>query len=364
MNIGTNIYTLRKEKKITQSQLAEKLGVSIQSISKWENNLCAPDVSLFPIIADYFGVSIDRIFGYHINSYEKEVEAIIKAADYSMDTYKEIEIISNGLKKYPNSPDLKIYLAFSFSMVNRISTNRTERNEAVKKAIKLCNEVIETCKDVKQADKALNMLTRIYNETGNYGKAADAISKISADHYDWRLVETVIMLGLKKSYKEQLQFAEDSMWKLYWTMSRILSHVTNSLTENKEYEKAIAFFIANEKMLSIFDEGCPDFFSTYKMINCERKAKAYMKIGDKDNCLKALTDFIELSQKVKAGTQNEDFNIAVRNPTYFSDISEEIREEYLANIYSEETFNYYDEFLNDSSKYIELKKKYIEILHS
>ena len=39
MNIGTNIYTLRKEKKITQSQLAEKLGVSIQSISKWENNL-------------------------------------------------------------------------------------------------------------------------------------------------------------------------------------------------------------------------------------------------------------------------------------------------------------------------------------
>ena len=60
MNIGINIYTLRKEKKITQAQLAEKLGVSEQAISKWENNQCAPDVSLFPIIADYFGVSIDR----------------------------------------------------------------------------------------------------------------------------------------------------------------------------------------------------------------------------------------------------------------------------------------------------------------
>ena len=47
MNIGINIYTLRKEKKITQAQLAEKLGVSEQAISKWENNQCAPDVSLF-----------------------------------------------------------------------------------------------------------------------------------------------------------------------------------------------------------------------------------------------------------------------------------------------------------------------------
>ena len=98
MNIGTNIYTLRKEKKITQAQLAEKLGVSEQAVSKWENDQCAPDVSLFPIIADYFGVSIDRLFGYHMNSYNDEVEAVMKAADDSMNTYKEIEIISEGLK--------------------------------------------------------------------------------------------------------------------------------------------------------------------------------------------------------------------------------------------------------------------------
>ena len=63
MNIGKNIYTLRKEKKVTQAQLAEKLGVSEQAVSKWENDLCAPDVSMFPILADYFGVSIDHLFG-------------------------------------------------------------------------------------------------------------------------------------------------------------------------------------------------------------------------------------------------------------------------------------------------------------
>ena len=46
-----------------------------------------------------------------------------------------------------------------------------EKKEAIKKAIQLCTEVIDTCGDNKQVDSALNMLTRIYNETGNYEKA-------------------------------------------------------------------------------------------------------------------------------------------------------------------------------------------------
>ena len=171
MSIGTNIYTLRKSRKITQGQLAEKLGVSEQAISKWENDQCAPDVSLFPIIAEFFGVSIDRLFGYHMNSYTEEVKKILKEADDSLDTYKEIAIFTKGLEKFPNSPDLKISLAFSLSMVNRISEDANERKEAVDKAVRLCREVVDTCGDNKYVDDALNMLARIYGETGEYKKA-------------------------------------------------------------------------------------------------------------------------------------------------------------------------------------------------
>ena len=356
MNIGTNIYTLRKEKKNTQAQLAEKLGVSEQAISKWENNLCAPDVSLFPIIADYFGVSIDRLFGYHMNSYAEEVKAIMKAADNSMDTYKEIEIIGQGLRKYPNSPELKIYLASSLSMVNRMSTDENEKKEAVKKAILLCTEVINTCGDNKHVDSALHMLTRIYNETGNYNKAEEAISKISADRYRDRIVGTVSMLGGKKSYAEQEQFAEDALWDLYWTMSRVFEYMTHSYTINKEYEKAIAFFDAYEKLLSIFDRGCSDFCATDKIIACENKAKVYMKMGDKENCLAGLKHFFALAELVRAVAQSGDFNIAARNPMYFSNISEEIGEEYISNIYPEKTLEKYDAFFGEDEAYIQFKK--------
>ena len=61
-NIGMQIAKLRKENNITQDELAKKLDVSAQAVSKWENG-GAPDLDLLPRIADYFGVSIDHLFG-------------------------------------------------------------------------------------------------------------------------------------------------------------------------------------------------------------------------------------------------------------------------------------------------------------
>ena len=60
--IGMQIAKLRKEKNITQEELAKNLDVSAQAVSKWENG-GAPDLELLPKIADYFGVSIDYLFG-------------------------------------------------------------------------------------------------------------------------------------------------------------------------------------------------------------------------------------------------------------------------------------------------------------
>ena len=62
MTIGNNIKQLRQQKNLTQDQVAEKLGVSYQAVSKWENNANTPDIALLPRIADLFGVTIDALF--------------------------------------------------------------------------------------------------------------------------------------------------------------------------------------------------------------------------------------------------------------------------------------------------------------
>lgn len=59
--IGKRIAAYRKKKNIKQDELAEMLGVSPQAVSKWENDVSCPDISLLPALSDNLGVSIDEI---------------------------------------------------------------------------------------------------------------------------------------------------------------------------------------------------------------------------------------------------------------------------------------------------------------
>ena len=63
LNIGETIKKLRKEREITQEEFAEMLGVSCQSVSRWENGACYPDIELIPTIAAFFGISTDKLMG-------------------------------------------------------------------------------------------------------------------------------------------------------------------------------------------------------------------------------------------------------------------------------------------------------------
>lgn len=63
LTMGKRIMTLRKEQGLTQEQLAEKLGVSAQAVSKWENDVSCPDISIIPQLADVLRVSTDELLG-------------------------------------------------------------------------------------------------------------------------------------------------------------------------------------------------------------------------------------------------------------------------------------------------------------
>lgn len=60
---GNRIRTLRTQHQMTQAQLAEKLGVQYQTVSKWETGATLPDTAMLPQLADRLGVSIDDLFG-------------------------------------------------------------------------------------------------------------------------------------------------------------------------------------------------------------------------------------------------------------------------------------------------------------
>ena len=85
--IGKFIAKCRKEKNLTQSELAEQLGVSDKTISNWENARCMPDLSLFKPLCEILGISINELLsGERIKKeeyQEKLEENILRTIDYT-----------------------------------------------------------------------------------------------------------------------------------------------------------------------------------------------------------------------------------------------------------------------------------------
>ena len=73
LTIGENIRKYRKKNDMTQEALADRLGVTYQSVSRWENGSTYPDLELLPSISEIFGISVDELLG--MPSIEKEKRA-------------------------------------------------------------------------------------------------------------------------------------------------------------------------------------------------------------------------------------------------------------------------------------------------
>ena len=87
LNIGENIRRLRRGMDMTQEQLADKLGVAYQSVSRWENGTTYPDMEFLPALSRIFGVTVDELLGMEEN---KKKELIVERfREYSNLCYSE-----------------------------------------------------------------------------------------------------------------------------------------------------------------------------------------------------------------------------------------------------------------------------------
>lgn len=95
--IGKFIKEQRKKKKITQLELAEKLGVTDRSVGNWENGRCMPDLSLFKPLCEILGISINELIigGKTKNMDEKYERNIIKTIEYSSKEIKKNQLKTN-----------------------------------------------------------------------------------------------------------------------------------------------------------------------------------------------------------------------------------------------------------------------------
>lgn len=98
--LGNKIRMLRKNKGMTQEELAEVLLVSAQAISKWETHLSIPDVELLPVIARYFGITMDELFNYRLDALNYKERFVRFMVDNGVLKFGEFQLQSGRVSPY------------------------------------------------------------------------------------------------------------------------------------------------------------------------------------------------------------------------------------------------------------------------
>ncbi|ACA43814.1 helix-turn-helix transcriptional regulator [Clostridium botulinum] len=133
LNIGKCIIHKRKEKGITQEQLANYIGVSKASVSKWESGLSYPDILLLPELATYFNISVDELLGYSPQLTKEDIGKIYSklSHEFAVKPFDEVMEQCNKLIK-------KYYSCFPFLLsIIQLLLNYSNliKNDAIKKEI-------------------------------------------------------------------------------------------------------------------------------------------------------------------------------------------------------------------------------------
>ena len=143
MNIGSKIKALRLKASATQEAMAEALGVSSQAVSKWENNVCAPDISLLPSISEFFGVTIDELFDLTIDQKLHRIENMLDYENKLTDEqFKNTEEFLMELKDtydecHPERPNGRIYSFLAHLYHHRMTSDSKNVSLYARKAMHL-----------------------------------------------------------------------------------------------------------------------------------------------------------------------------------------------------------------------------------
>ena len=194
LKLGEKIRELRKQAGRTQEDLARALGVTCQAISRWEANGGYPDMEIMPAIANYFGVSIDELFGYH-GDRARKIDAIIeKIRSMQIDARGDdlwiedaIDMLREGLAEFPQNEKLLILLAEVLASAGwrkhkehlyydaegyiRHDADLHQKNPYWIEAVKVCENLVGTVQDVTIKNRAIYVLVLLYRNLGENKKA-------------------------------------------------------------------------------------------------------------------------------------------------------------------------------------------------
>lgn len=303
INIGNRINKKRKEKQINQKQLAEFVGVSKASVSKWETGHSYPDITLLPLLAAYFDISVDQLIGYESQLSKQDIQHIYQSLkkELSQSPIETYDKIQRFIRTYWSCPE------FIFEMANLILNHL---------------DVLFPDTEQKKKEQCFEQLRRIYThvaqsssdiELVNHSKTMEAYITLLQQKPDEALKalgnKTPILLGpetlIAAAYqmKNESKKAQEIMQSaLYQYIVLIIGNITNSLPNIIDDEVHFKETIKRaEEIIATFDieKLHPVIVLPFYL----QSSLGFKTLGNKDQTLNYLEKYVSLIEMTTFPTE-------------------------------------------------------------
>ncbi|MCM1022886.1 MAG: helix-turn-helix domain-containing protein [Prevotella sp.] len=279
--IGENLKKQRKLRELTQEQLADILGVSFQSVSKWERGEGYPDIETLPTIAEYFGITVDGLMGMNEIRNNADAEKIIARVKENMSKgfiAENIELLEEAVKIHPDNYELLYQYAFNLAFLS-VGSETDEYRRNNQKAARIAERILAECTDTKIRNRVQAELCNYYQNSGEEAKALEAADKLPSIYNGSEIVKMNILKG-----EDLVRLAQNNIFNLTVTFEICLVHLADMDEKSGAgytWEQKIEIYrIAIAIYGIVFDKGdCNTHFFNLSYLHCDISIMA-IRAGD------------------------------------------------------------------------------------
>ncbi len=283
--IADTIRHHRKRLGLTQEQLAERIGVSFQAVSKWECAAAVPDLSLIVVLANFFDITTDTLLGVDIEKKQERVNAILaeynrlsnlgkdkEKFDYICGAYREFPGDNRILDKYLWDLCYDPYHEYRGLLVHE------------EEIMSLCTRVMNECVDDEVRYSAISIMCGLYRDKGDLVQAKHMIARLPRE-MQGEETECLYSRGESEEWWEAIRANTSNLTSMLYIKLR-----NQALHAPVSHEEQIRLLQKAEALLNIiYDEGDYGFANYYLGELYLWIANRYRMMGDDEHCAEYLT---------------------------------------------------------------------------
>lgn len=334
MQIGQVIRKYRKEKGMTQEEMAGRLGVTAPAVNKWENGVTLPDVALLAPIARLLEITTDTLLSFREELTVEEIGAIVREADAKLreDPYEEVfRWAKEQVNQYPNCEALVWQIAVimdAWRLFHDVPDTE-EYDEYVRKwytrGLESSTEEIR----IRSADS----LFAFYMRKESYEKAEECLAYFSVQNPERKRKQAEIYLRTGRR-EEAYRAYEELLFEEYGKLNLLFNTLYLLAVQDDDKKKAHLLVDKQKGLAEVFDWG------QYAQVSCELD----LAVAEKD-----VEKTIAIAEKMLANTG--ELCAYMKSPLYehmtFNEIDTvfltEFREKLMENFRDQDTFGFLEQ---------------------